>query len=78
MTGARPGPVGLLATEFGDWEVSLRPCGLSVATAYRQSSDAHHRRFIVAPSAGVLLARLRAIRQQESEPMPSPNLPGNV
>ena len=76
MTAEGAGPLGLLATEFGDWEVSLRPCGLSLATAYRCSDDGHHRRFIVAPTAGVLLARLRAIRQQERDPVPPPSLAG--
>lgn len=59
MTGD-PGPAGLLVTEFPDWSISIRPAGLPLCGAYWQSDDGRHRRYIVAGSAGELLAELRA------------------
>ena len=61
-----PGPAGLLATEFTpEWDIALRPCNLPIVTAYKCSGDGRHRHYVVAPSAGELLTRLRAIRKEE-------------
>ena len=65
MTG--PGPAGLLALEFTpEWEITTHPAGLSVVTAWKCSDDGRHRRYLVARTAAELLARLRAIRDQEA------------
>jgi hypothetical protein len=61
-----PGPAGLLAIEFvPEWDIALRPGGLSIVSAYRQSEDGRHRWFVVAYDAVQLLAALRAIRACE-------------
>lgn len=63
-----PGPAaGVLASEFPGWEITLRPGGLGIVTAYWQSGDGAHRRCIVARSAAELLSRLRAIRAEEPQ-----------
>jgi hypothetical protein len=40
--------VALLLTEFGVWEVALRPAGLDVVTAYWCSDYGRYRRCVVA------------------------------
>jgi hypothetical protein len=59
--------VALLPTEFGGWEVALRPAGLNVVTAYWCSDDGRHRRCVIAATSAELLTRLRAIRGEEDE-----------
>jgi hypothetical protein len=54
-----------LAEEFPGWEVTIRPAGLGVVTAYWCSEDGRARRFIAAPSASLLRARLRAIEESQ-------------
>jgi hypothetical protein len=63
--GSEPGPVGLVVTEFTDWEITVRPGGLSVVTAYWTTEDGRHRRYIVAWTAAELLDRLRSIRHED-------------
>ncbi len=58
------GPVALLATEFGEWEVALQPAGLDMVAAYWCSDDGRHRRCVVAATSTELLLRLRAIRRE--------------
>jgi hypothetical protein len=60
VTAPGPGPLALLAREFPEWEITIRPAGLNMATAYWRSGDGRHRRLIVARSAAGLLAELRA------------------
>lgn len=48
-----------LADEFPGWDVAVKPGGLGMWTAYWQSDDGRHRRYIVAPSAPQLLDALR-------------------
>jgi hypothetical protein len=56
-------PLAGIAAEFGDeWEVSVRPGGLNVIAAYKQTEDGRHRRYIVARSAAELLMALREDR----------------
>lgn len=57
-------PLAAVAAEFPEWQVTIRPAGLSIITAYWQSADGRHRRYIVAPSAAQLLAALRAIGEE--------------
>lgn len=57
--------MALLLTEFGGWEVALRPAGLEVVTAYWCSDDGRHRRCVVAATSAELVTRLRAIRGGE-------------
>jgi hypothetical protein len=56
-----------LATEFPAWQAAVSPGGLGVWTAYWQSEDGRHRRYIVAPSGPQLLGALRA-RAAEDTP----------
>jgi hypothetical protein len=49
-----------LAAEFPGWQVAVSPDGLGMWGAYWQSDDGRHRRYIVAPSAPLLLDALRA------------------
>ena len=67
MTGPSPVPAAAMAAagaaiaaEFGEWAVSLSADGLGMWSAYWQSHDGRHRRYIVAPSAPHLLAALRS------------------
>ena len=46
-----------LAAEFPAWEVTITPNGMW--SAYWESEDSRHRRFIVAPAAKTLLQQLR-------------------
>jgi hypothetical protein len=47
-----------LAAEFPEWEVAVVPAG-PMWSAYWQSDDGRHRRYVVAPSAAQLLDALR-------------------
>jgi|HubBroStandDraft_5_1064220.scaffolds.fasta_scaffold1186296_2 hypothetical protein len=49
------------------WEITVRPGGVSIVTAYRCSEDGRSRRFIAAPSATLLRDRLHAIEKEEDE-----------
>jgi hypothetical protein len=57
---------GLLETEFADWTITFSPGGLDAITAERTGPDGSVRS-IVAPTPGELLAKLRAIRDQEEQ-----------
>jgi hypothetical protein len=46
-----------LAAEFPAWEVTITPNGMW--SAYWESEDRRHRRFIIAPAAKTLLQQLR-------------------
>jgi hypothetical protein len=48
-----------IATEFPAWEITITPNGMW--SAYWESEDRRHRRFIVAPAAGTLLQQLRQV-----------------
>jgi hypothetical protein len=52
---------GALARDFPDWQISIRPAGVGICTAYWCSPDGRSRRYVVARSSAELLARLRAI-----------------
>ncbi len=70
MTGD-PGPVGLLVTEYPDWQITIRPAGLDLCGAYWQSEDGRHRRYVVARTPGQLLAELRAkVTGDQAAPQP--------
>lgn len=57
--------IAALVREFPGWQITVRPAGLRLCGAYRQSEDGRHRRYVVAPTPGELLEKLRAIRQEE-------------
>ena len=46
-----------IAAEFPAWEITITPNGMW--SAYWESEDRRHRRFIVARAAGTLLQQLR-------------------
>jgi hypothetical protein len=46
-----------IEAEFPAWEITLTPTGMW--SAYWESEDRRHRRFIVAPAARTLLQQLR-------------------
>jgi hypothetical protein len=64
VTGLAPVPASLasagrsLTDEFPEWQVAVVPAG-PMWSAYWQSADGRHRRYIIAPSAAQLLAALR-------------------
>jgi hypothetical protein len=60
-----------IAAEFGEWAVSLSADGLGIWSAYWQSADGRHRRYIVAPSAPQLLGALRN-RAADAEALSGP------
>jgi hypothetical protein len=47
-----------IVAEFPEWEVAVVPAG-PMWSAYWQSEDGRHRRYVVAPSAAQLLGALR-------------------
>jgi hypothetical protein len=53
-----------LAAEFPAWEVTITPNGMW--SAYWESEDRRHRRFIVAPAAKTLLQQLRQAADADS------------
>ena len=55
----------LLHQEFdGEWTITPNPGGLPMWTA--QHREKHGERYVVAPTAGKLLAKLRALRDEDS------------
>lgn len=52
---------GALARDFPDWQISIRPAGVGISTAFWCSPDGRSRRYVVARSSAELLAKLRAI-----------------
>jgi len=52
-----------IAAEFPTWEIALTPTGMW--SAYWESEDGRHRRFIVAPAAGTLQQQLRHAGQAD-------------
>lgn len=65
---AREHPLAALAREFPAWEITSRPAGLDICTAYWCSPDGRSRRYIAARSASALLDRLRVIGQPGTTP----------
>jgi hypothetical protein len=57
MTMARTDP---LAPFSERWSIAARPAGLNVWTADQTSEDGRHIRYIVAPTAAELAAKLQA------------------
>ena len=66
MTTPLASAVPSIVAEFPDWEVAVVPAG-PMWSAYWQSEDGRHRRYVVAPSAGQLLAALRG-RADDASP----------
>jgi hypothetical protein len=59
VTAVVPGPASCLVREFPAWQIVLRSDGAMMCSAYWQSADGRHRRYIVARTAGDLLQALR-------------------
>jgi hypothetical protein len=53
-----------IAAEFPAWEITITPTGMW--SAYWESEDRRHRRFIVAPAAKTLLQQLRQAADADS------------
>lgn len=63
---------GAIASEFPAWQVSIRPGGLDICTAFWCSQDGRARRYVVARSSTELIARLRAISEEDATEQQQP------